>query len=70
MAQITENPARVGARNRAGNNLNGCPSYHRFSLDQPGSGSGIGLGKDQGAFAFGLAPGASSRAFWPPLASL
>jgi hypothetical protein len=23
MAQITENPARVGARNRAGNNLNG-----------------------------------------------
>ena len=27
MAQITENPARVGARNRAGNNLNGCPCH-------------------------------------------
>ena len=25
MAQKTENPARVGARNRAGNNLNGSP---------------------------------------------
>jgi hypothetical protein len=35
MAQITENPARVGARNRAGNNLNGSPYIIDFrSINQ------------------------------------
>jgi hypothetical protein len=35
MAQITENPARVDARNRAGNNLNGSPYIIDFrSINQ------------------------------------
>src|SRR5205807_3749545 len=35
MVQITENPARVGARNRAGNKLNGSPYIIDFrSINQ------------------------------------
>jgi hypothetical protein len=58
MAQITENPARVGARNRAGNNLSTRQRFRHW----PGEGP-------TGAFAFGLAPGrrrGHSCRRWPP----
>jgi hypothetical protein len=59
MAQITENPARVGARNRAGNNLSTRQRFRHW----PGEGP-------TGAFAFGLARGGRRRGHscrrWPP----